>query len=192
MNWQRRSIVSCIDSQAGRLACTALAGLALLAASGCSSRGSNTTGRDDEPVVIRVPAGGSRASTAPTAAPTSGQQVATVSSPRGTARNWDAYQRQAAQRLVQANPNVTYTGAVPEPLLAIPVLEVELNSDGSVRNIIVKRQPTQARETVQVAIDAVKRAAPYGDVSGLPKPWKFTEVFLFDDSKRFKPRTLDN
>jgi hypothetical protein len=25
----------------------------------------------------------------------------------------------------------------------------------------------------------------------LKKPWKFAEVFLFDDNRRFKPRTLD-
>jgi hypothetical protein len=37
----------------------------------------------------------------------------------------------------------------------------------------------------------VRRAAPFGDVSRLPRPWKFSEVFLFDDNRRFKPRTLD-
>jgi hypothetical protein len=28
-------------------------------------------------------------------------------------------------------------------------------------------------------------------VSRLPRPWKIVEVFLFDDNRRFKPRTLD-
>jgi len=93
--------------------------------------------------------------------------------------------------MVAANPGGAYTGTVPDPLLAIPVLEVELNADGSVRRIDVLRQPTQARDTVQLAIDAVRRAAPFGDVSRLPRPWKFTEAFLFDDYRRFKPRTLD-
>jgi hypothetical protein len=40
-------------------------------------------------------------------------------------------------------------------------------------------------------MDAVRRAAPFGDVSRLPRPWRFAEVFLFDDERRFKPRTLD-
>ena len=97
----------------------------------------------------------------------------------------------AAQRLVAANRAITYVGNVPEPLLAIPVLEIELNADGSVRRIQVMRQPTQARDTVQLAIDAVHRAAPFGDISHLPRPWKFSEVFLFDDGRRFKPRTLE-
>jgi hypothetical protein len=108
------------------------------------------------------------------------------------ARNWDDYKLMAGRRMVAANPSGTYTGAVPEPLLAIPVLEVELNGDGSVRRVNVQRQPSQAQDTVQLAIDAVKRAAPFGDVSHLPRPWKFSEVFLFRDDRRFKPRVLDN
>ncbi len=109
----------------------------------------------------------------------------------GAARNWNELRLQAARRLVAANPNGTYTGAVPEPLLAIPVLEIELNSDGSVRHVGVLRKPSQAPDTVQLAVDAVHRAAPFGDVSRLPKPWKFTETFLFSDDRKFKPRSLD-
>jgi hypothetical protein len=84
-------------------------------------------------------------------------------------------------------------GPVEEPLLAIPVLEIELKlkADGSVAHISVKREPRQAKDTIQLAIDAVRRGAPYGDVRQLPKPWKFTEVFLFNDDRQFKPRTLD-
>ncbi|HEY1399743.1 hypothetical protein [Roseateles sp.] len=100
--------------------------------------------------------------------------------------------RQAAQRMVAANPDGTYMGEVPPELLAIPVLEVELNQDGSIKHIRVLRKPTQAEDTIEVAIAAVRRAAPFGDVSRLPKPWKFVEVFLFDDDRRFKPRTLDD
>ncbi len=93
--------------------------------------------------------------------------------------------------MVDANRNISYVGKVSEPLLAIPVLEIELNADGSVRRIQVMRQPSQARATVQLAIDAVHRAAPFGDVSHLPKPWKFNEVFLFNHDGHFKPRTLE-
>lgn len=111
--------------------------------------------------------------------------------PAARARNWAEFHRIAALRMVAANRAGTYTGDVPEPLLAIPVLEIELNADGSIRRIQVTRQPTQAADTVQLAIDAVRRAAPFGDVSHLPKPWRWSEVFLFDDERRFKPRTLD-
>jgi hypothetical protein len=107
------------------------------------------------------------------------------------ARTIDEYRLQAAARMIAANPKITYTTPSPNPLMAIPVLEIEVNGDGSVRHVTVIRVPTQATETVQIAIDAVKRAAPFGDATHLPKPWKFTEVFLFDDDGRFKPRILD-
>ncbi len=98
---------------------------------------------------------------------------------------------QAAQRLVAANPDRSYSGPVPEILLAIPVLEVELHQDGSVKSVHVLRKPGQAPETVQLAIEAIHRAAPFGNVAAMPRPWKFTETFLFNDERRFKPRTLD-
>ncbi len=111
--------------------------------------------------------------------------------PARAARNWPEFRVQAARRMVAANPSLTYTGEPPDPLLAIPVLTIELNADGSVRRIEVMRHPRQARDTTQIAMDAVRRAAPFGDVSRLPKPWRFNETFLFDDDRRFKPRSLD-
>jgi hypothetical protein len=111
--------------------------------------------------------------------------------PPGPVRNWQQLKLQAAKRMVAANAGETYLGKPPEVLLAIPVLEIELNGDGSVRRIVVLRKPRQATDTTQLAIAAIGRAAPYGDVSRLPKPWKFVETFLFDDDRRFKPRTLD-
>ena len=105
--------------------------------------------------------------------------------------SWAELRRQAAQRMVAANPAITYTGKVPDQLLAIPVLEIELNADGSIRRIEILREPRQAKDTMKIAIDAIRRAAPYGNVSKLPKPWKFVETFLFDEARRFKPRTLD-
>jgi hypothetical protein len=111
--------------------------------------------------------------------------------PPGPVRNWSEVRLQAAHRLVAANPNGTYTGPVPEPLLGIPVLEIELNGDGSVRKIVFLRHPQEAKDTSKLAEAAVHRAAPFGDVSRLPKPWRFTETFLFNHERKFKPRTLD-
>lgn len=90
-----------------------------------------------------------------------------------------------------ANPDKVYAGASPPVLLAIPVLEIELNRDGSIKKIDVIRRPGQALDTVQMAIDALHRAAPFGEVGHLSRPWKFSETFLFNDERRFKPRTLD-
>ena len=128
--------------------------------------------------------------TTPGAPSTNGRTSAPLPPP-GPVRSWAEVRLQAARRLVSANPGGTYTGEVVEPLLGIPVLEIELNADGSVRKIVVLRHPQEAKDTSQLAIDAVRRAAPFGDVSRLPKPWHFTETFLFNDERKFKPRTLD-
>ena len=107
------------------------------------------------------------------------------------ARSIEQLRQRIAQRLVAANPGLTYSDKAPEVLLAIPVLEVELHADGSIRHIEVLRHPRQAKDTTQLAIEAVRRAAPFGDVSHLPRPWKVTETFLFNDERKFKPRTLE-
>ena len=106
-------------------------------------------------------------------------------------RNWADVRRQAAERLVAANPDGSYMGKPPFMLLAIPVMTIELNADGSVRHISVMRHPSQAKDTVQLAIQAIHRAAPFGNVAKLPKPWKFNETFLFKEDRKFKPMTLD-
>ena len=159
--------------------------------------GSPTQRQPDRPPVQDAP----RAPSAPVATPVApGGPVPTspavrrglpLPAPHAVSSHEDL-RRQAAQRMVAANPDGTYMGEVPPELLAIPVLEVELNQDGSIKHIRVLRKPTQAEDTIEVAIAAVRRAAPFGDVSRLPKPWKFVEVFLFDDDRRFKPRTLDD
>jgi hypothetical protein len=147
--------------------------------------GSNA--RPTAPDTLAVP---SRSVSAPPANRAALSQPARLPAP-GPVRNWNEVRLQAAKRLVDAHPDTSYIGTVPDILLAIPVLEIELNGDGSVRRVDVLRVPTQATDTVQLAIAAVKRAAPYGDVSRLPKPWQFTETFLFNDDRKFKPRTLD-
>lgn len=114
-------------------------------------------------------------------------KLAPPASPRSEA----ALRLQLAQRLIDAHPDSSYTSTPPERLLAIPVLEIDLNADGSVRDIKVLRKPTTGNQATVLAIAAVRRAAPYGDVSRLPKPWRVVETFLFDDHLRFKPRTLD-
>ncbi len=98
---------------------------------------------------------------------------------------------QAAQRMVAAHPDTTYMSVPRQPLLGVPVLKIMLNRDGSIRNILVLREPREARHTTQMAIDAVHRAAPFGDMSRVPGPWEFIETFLFEHDEKFKPMTLD-
>jgi hypothetical protein len=173
-------------SAAAWLSLGLLAGL-----TGCSLTSSGPSA--PEPSAAR-PASAERGSTpAPAPKPADGakQAAATPLAPPKPARSLDHLRRQAAERLVAANPGGTYMGTPPDVLLAIPVLEVELNANGSIKRIDVLRKPRQALDTVDIAIAAVRRAAPFGDVSALPRPWKFTETFLFNDQRQFKPRTLD-
>ncbi|URI07409.1 hypothetical protein MW290_01965 [Aquincola tertiaricarbonis] len=136
----------------------------------------------------RPGSGGGGIVTAPTRSPELSSQPAVA---RKQARDWAEYKLHAAQRLAEANPDLVYMTEVQQPLLAIPVLEIELNADGSVRHIKVARRPGQAVDTIDIAIAAVQRAAPFGDVRHLPKPWVYSEVFLFNDARKFKPRLLD-
>jgi hypothetical protein len=123
-------------------------------------------------------------------APTPAEPAGVLPAP-ARPRNMDDLRLQAAKRMVAANPTISYMGKPPELLLAIPVISIELNGDGSVKDISVLRHPSQALDTEKIARDAILRAAPYGDVSQLPKPWKFTETFLFNNERKFKPMTLD-
>jgi len=122
--------------------------------------------------------------------PDLGPRVALPAAPKVT--NWNNFKRMAAQRMVAASPKAIYTKR-PAIHYAISVLEIELSADGMVRDISVTRAPAneEAQDTIDMAKAIIRRGEPYGDVSRLPKPWKFTEVFLFNDQRKFKPRTLD-
>ncbi len=167
------------------------AGLTALLLAGC---GQTPVPAPSPPPVASAPPARSAAPADPAPRHT-GPGAATAQAPAPPpwrrARDWDDWRQQAALRIVSLDPDGSYLGAVPEPLLAIPVLEVDLNADGSVRRIQVLRRPGQALDTVQLAIAAVQRAAPFGSVAHLPRPWRFTETFLFDAQRRYKPRTLD-
>lgn len=166
---------------------TLMAGGAVVLA-GCSSTPTTPSAHQAPPAAARAPMG------KPAPVPLGDAVARPVLPPLPPfvrARDWEHFRREAALRIVAANPERTHDGPVQEPLLAIPVLEIELDGDGRVRQVRVMRHPTQAKDTTQLAIDAIQRAGPFGSVAHLPRPWKFVEVFLFNDDRRFKPRTLD-
>jgi hypothetical protein len=127
---------------------------------------------------------------APAPSPAAAAKPTGLAAPKPVRTNAEL-RRQAAERLVQANPDRSYMTPAPPQLLTVVVLDVEVKADGSVRKINVLRAPRFGPETLQMAIDAVHRAAPFGDVRRMPEPWRFTETFLFDEARRFKPRSLD-
>jgi len=180
--------VHCVEERApsrpiGRLAALGLGWVVAFGFVGCG------VFKKEEQGAATKPAAPSSTQPAPTTVTTSKGVIKLP--PPETPRSWADARQQAAHRLVAANPDTTYVNKPPDILLAIPVLSIELNADGSIRHIAVMRYPSQARETVDMAMAAVRRAAPFGDVSRLPKPWKFNETFLFNADKKFKPMTLD-
>ncbi len=78
--------------------------------------------------------------------------------PAVKARNWDDYRLTAARRIVQANVADSFSGPLPQRLQSIPVLQVQLNRDGSVRRIEVLRTPKFAPQTVKLAMAAVHQS----------------------------------
>jgi hypothetical protein len=100
------------------------------------------------------------------------------------------YRIAAAKKIMAANSNATYAGRVPDPLASIPVLEISLNSDGSIAAIDVLRKPLFFPVTIELAKAAIRRAAPFGSVAHLPKPWTFNETFLFNDDLKFQLHAL--
>jgi hypothetical protein len=112
------------------------------------------------------------------------------SNPNVNAPDLQSYRVQAAKKIMQANTSNTFGGALPDPLASIPVIEITLNSDGSIRALDVRRTPKFYPETVELAKAAIRRAAPFGAVAHLPQPWQFNETFLFNDSLKFQLHVL--
>jgi uncharacterized lipoprotein len=121
-----------------------------------------------------------------------GTQPVPATSPGGAslARTWDDYKLRAAQRIQATSDGEMFTGPLPDPLQSIPVLQVHLNRDGSVREIVVLRVPGQSPQTVDMATRAIRRAAPFEPVGHLPQPWRFSETFLYNQELKFQLRTL--
>ena len=105
-------------------------------------------------------------------------------------KSWAEYRRRAAQLIMAANAGSVDKGSLQDPLLGIPVVQVLLNADGSIRLIDMLRVSKVAPETTNPAIAAVRKVGNFGPVSNLPQPWQFTETFLYNDALKFQLRTV--
>lgn len=112
------------------------------------------------------------------------------SNPNANAPDMLAYRVQTAKKIMQTNSAATFAGTLPDPLASIPVIEISLNADGSIQGLDVRRTPRFYPETAQTAMAAIRRAAPFGSIAHLPKPWVFNETFLFNDDLKFQLHSL--
>ncbi len=163
--------------------CTSLAIAASLAACSSGDFGRGTGGSVPEPAPQRATVAGAPPAPAPAAA-------AAARPSGGPARNWDDYKLRVAQRIIATSAGETFTGTLPDPLQSIPVVQVKLHRDGSIDDIVVLRTPRQSPQTLQMAIRAIRRAAPFEPVGHLPRPWQFSETFLYNEDLKFQLRTL--
>ena len=137
-----------------------------------------------------------RAPPAPTmgAAPQSSAS-ATVAAPKPPApmETIDDYKVLVAQQILDANPKITFSGRLPPMLPAIVVVNINVDRDGELTNVVVKR--SRDSEASKVALAAVKRVgAPFPKPVHLlkrnHKTLEFSETFLFNERYHFQLRTL--
>jgi hypothetical protein len=127
----------------------------------------------------------------PAAAPQAAPQAAPPAvSGLPAVRTWAEYRRRAAQMIMAANTASVAAGKLQDPLYGIPVVQIQLNPDGSIRNLDFMRQSKVGPETNNLALQAVRRIASFGPVSNLPQPWQFNETFLYNDGLKFQLRTI--
>jgi hypothetical protein len=105
-------------------------------------------------------------------------------------RTWAEYRRRAAQMIMAANASSVAVGKLQDPLYGIPVVQIQLNPDGTIRNLDFMRQSKVGPETNNLALQAIRRITSFGSVSNLPGPWQFNETFLYNDGLKFQLRTI--
>lgn len=105
-------------------------------------------------------------------------------------RTWAEYRRRAAQMIMAANTASVAAGKLQDPLYGIPVVQIQLNPDGSIRNLDFMRQSKVGPETNNLALQAIRRIGSFGPVNNLPQPWQFNETFLYNDGLKFQLRTI--
>ena len=157
--------------------------LALLALAACATPPPPVL---EPPVFLQVPETAARAPDA-----TAGAPDVAVSGARTTAE----YGRHVAELLHAANVPGVFPGRPPNPLRAVIVVYVEVNSGGELVRLELYRAPLHTPELVDEVERAWRRLGPQ-----LPRPLPqlmngdgrlaFTQTWLFDDEGRFRLRTL--
>lgn len=107
--------------------------------------------------------------------------------------NLDPITVSAAHQITKANASQIYWEDTPDILFGIPILKVVVGPSGYIQEIIVLRKPQnpEATDTVQLAINAVRRAEPFKYLVVNDEPVEFVQTFLFRNDRKFKLRVLD-
>jgi protein TonB len=103
----------------------------------------------------------------------------------------DDYKTQVAQHVLQHNPDHNFDGKLPPMLPAIVVLEITVDRDGQLADVEVQR--SRDDDASQIALESMRRSTPLPPPQQLAQAGgklKFSETFLFADSKRYQIRSL--
>ncbi len=108
-------------------------------------------------------------------------------------RSMAEWKRIAAEHIQATNRNLIYSGAPPNPLRAVVVVEMTVSADGQVRRAELLRVPAHSRELGAVALRTLSAASP---LPPLPRALvaqgtiRTTETWLFREDGHFQIRTL--
>lgn len=120
--------------------------------------------------------------------------AAPVFAPRSPipALTMEGYKKEFALRIVNANPEV-FHDPLPKMLKSVVVVDVTIDRGGRLTNVFVTRS-NGYKNLEKIALDNVRRAAPYAAPAGLARRGdgsvNFMETFLFRDDGRFQVRSL--
>jgi periplasmic protein TonB len=98
------------------------------------------------------------------------------------------YKRAVAQHVYRAYPTRVFKGKMPPLLYGVMMTETQLDADGTVLNVVVRRPPA-AKEIGPWVVEMIKRAGPYPAPSRMG-PTSVNEIWLVDKSGRFQVDTL--
>ena len=105
------------------------------------------------------------------------------------ATNPRAYRADAAHHIYALNQDKIWKGRMPPLLYAVGVLQVEVDSQGYVRNINWMRAPKHAPEVMAQIEKTVRDAAPFPAPARMGKV-VYTDTWLWHKSGRFQLDTL--
>jgi len=105
------------------------------------------------------------------------------------ALNEKAYRKDAGRHLYSAYPSQVMYGVLPPLLYAVMVTDTDVDANGKVLRVHVRRAPAGAKEVTPWVVGMIRRASP------LPPPVRlgkltFTEVWLVHKSGRFQVDSL--
>jgi periplasmic protein TonB len=105
------------------------------------------------------------------------------------ATNPRAYRADAAHHIYALNHDKIWKGRMPPLLYAIGVLQVEVDSQGYVKNLNWMRAPKHAPEVMAQIEKTVRDAAPFPAPARMGKV-VYTDTWLWHKSGRFQLDTL--